>query len=138
MQTEAQSIVTARALTETPQSRLAVTNSPLPPRRAKSAAPATQSVMPSDPLVELIGVYRQGLKAFWAIPEDEDFRENEERYIAETYGAAQDALMYGAPPTTTHEGVKEALRFALDEGDVGCPMARNALRSALAFLEALT
>ena len=137
MQTEANTFATARAVTETPKSRMPVTNRALPSRTPKSAAPATQSIIPSDPLVDAIAAYRQGMKAFCAIPENEDYRKNEERYIAETYGAAQDALLWVAPPTTTHEGVKEALRFALDEGDVGCRMSRNALRSALAYLEAL-
>lgn len=90
-----------------------------------------------DPLVKAIEAYREGLKAFNALPEDEDFRKNEDRYIAETYRTPERNLVENVLPTISLSGAKEAMRFAIDEADHIDPMARNALISALSYLEAM-
>lgn len=93
--------------------------------------------VPEDPLLEVIGAYRNAMAAFNALPEDDDFAKNESRFIAETYGPHQQSLMTTVFPTTSMNGVREAVRFAIHEADHIDPVAKNALLSALAYLEAM-
>lgn len=101
-----------------------------------ASTPAAIGIVAYDPLATAIRQYRLGVAAFAAIPEA-DLAEDEEAIVAATYGPAQDALADNIYPTTSLEGVREALRLALDEQAYGCRMAENAARSALAYLESL-
>ncbi|CAK7258668.1 MULTISPECIES: hypothetical protein [unclassified Shinella] len=100
--------------------------------------PDADDLPPVDPLLAALNEYREATKAFCAIPEDDDFRQNEERYVAETYGAVEQKLLRNVIPTTSIEGVKAAIRFAIDDGDQIDPVAKNALRSALHYLDEAT
>lgn len=99
--------------------------------------PGAPDLPPVEPLRDAIEAYREGMKAFNALPEDEDFRKNEDRYIAETYRTPECNLVENVLPTTTLTGAKEAIRFALDEADHIDQMARNALISVLSYMETL-
>lgn len=89
-----------------------------------------------DPLADAIVAYREKAAEFNAIPVDEITMENEEDKVRQTYGPFFDVLAHETPAATSLCGVKEAIRYALDEGDVCNGISVQVLRSALAFLDA--
>lgn len=89
----------------------------------------------SDPMLRAINAYRSGVDAFAAIPRGVITCENENEFVAATYGPAQDILLRNAPKVTTLAGVREAIRFAFEETAIIDDAVENALRSALDYLD---
>lgn len=100
-----------------------------------AVAPMTVTAI-YDPLLDTITEYRKQIALFNAIPDGDLTKENEASYVASTYEPAMRKLLYDTPPTTSLEGVREALRLAFKEDAFSCRLSENALRSALTFLEA--
>lgn len=89
-----------------------------------------------DPLLDTIKEYREQLAAFNAIPIENLTKEAEHEYAEATYEPSFDRLMNDTPETTSLDGVREAIRLAFEEDAFCCRISENALRSALAYLEA--
>jgi len=98
--------------------------------------PAVAIAEVADPLADVINAYRQGISEFNLIPVELITRENEEAFVMATYGPASDQLFEGAPPATSLRGVREAIRYSLEQDALLDDSAENALRSALTYLDA--
>lgn len=94
---------------------------------------------PADPMLEAIKAYRAGYAAFMTIPESQITKDNEDDLVAATYGPPQDAILRNAPHTpkvASIAGVREAIRLTFEENALIDCLAENALREALAYLDA--
>ena len=93
---------------------------------------------PVDPVIAAVQTYRDGNKAFEAIPSvDHQKHGGEEAVIAKTYGPPMKILNEWDKPCTSREGAIAALRHALDECDAfSCSDSLTAMtRAALLYLE---
>ena len=93
---------------------------------------------PVDPVIAAVQAYRDGNKAFEAIPSvDHQKHGGEEAVIAKTYGPPMRILNEWDKPCTSREGAIAALRHALDECDAfSCSDSLTAMtRAALVYLE---
>lgn len=117
-----------------------------------SATPAQQSVtlqfepnriaqllLEVDPILDAIWNYQNGVACYEA--SDEALREDEQiekALIAKTYGPPMDILDNWDAPALTAKGAREALRFALEEGEISrClePRIENMIRAAYCFFK---
>lgn len=101
------------------------------------AVPVSMKSAVSDPMLEAIQAYRAGKAAFMAIPASEVTFENEDGLVDSTYGPAMDTILNDRPKVASITGVREAIRFAFEEDTLTDRAAENALRSALAYLDAV-
>ena len=93
---------------------------------------------PVDPVIVAVQAYRDGNKAFEAIPSvDHHKHGGEEAVIAKTYGPPMRILNGWDKPCTSREGAIAALQHALDECDAfSCSDSLTAMtRAALLYLE---
>lgn len=93
---------------------------------------------PVDPVIAAVQAYRDGNKAFEAIPSwDHHKHGGEEAVIEKTYGPPMRVLRDWDTPCTTREGAIAALRHALEECDAfSCSDSLTAMtRAALLYLE---
>lgn len=108
---------------------------------AAQEAQAHNAAKRPDPLLAAINAYRAGRQAFDDLDESAftaGGREAEDRLVATTYGPPQDVLLNDAPQASSLAGVREAIRLAFEEEEAfDNRLVENALRSALAYLDAL-
>ncbi|CVI58826.1 hypothetical protein CFBP4996_19615 [Agrobacterium leguminum] len=93
---------------------------------------------PVDPVIVAVQAYRDGNKAFEAIPSADHHKHGgEEAVIAKTYGPPLKVLKEWDAPCTSKEGAITALRHALEECDAfSCSDSLTAMtRAALLYLE---
>ncbi|ESX95729.1 hypothetical protein [Mesorhizobium sp. LNJC405B00] len=81
------------------------------PAIAGAVALAPRAKAP-DPLADTIAEYYAKLAEFEAIPSHHLTMENENAYVAATYGPLDDKLWHATPPATSNRGVAEAIRSA--------------------------
>ncbi len=108
----------------------------IPVASAAAVLPTMAVLALNDPLFDTIKEYKKQKAAFAAIPDDELTKQNEQEYVAATYEASMERLLHDTPETTSLDGVREAIRLAFEEDAFCCRISENALRSALAYLEA--
>ncbi|MBL8577696.1 MAG: hypothetical protein JNK47_10750 [Mesorhizobium sp.] len=91
----------------------------------------------TDPLIDAIKAFRDGLAAYNRHSYPKTGRGSEAKAIAETYGPASDRLQQWDGPALTHEGAVEALRLVKEElhDTRGDTIALNLTTAALAYFE---
>lgn len=108
--------------------------------RNSTTVPANSTALSNDadPVLAAVQAYRDGNKAFEAIPSvDHQKHGGEEAVIAKTYGPPMRVLNDWDTPCRTREGAIAALQHALEEGDAfSCSDSLTSMtRAALSFLE---
>lgn len=87
-----------------------------------------------DPILSAINDYKDGCKAFCAIPE-EAMEQDEDGVIAQTYGRPMEVLENWDRPALTREGAVAALRLIRDEKVYIDGFGASLFFAALGFFE---
>ena len=90
----------------------------------------------SDPILDAIWYYTQGCAAYDSVEEADKDEIGEAALVSKTYGPPMNVLDNWKSPALTSKGAREALRFALAEGEISCslePRIENMIRAAYDF-----
>lgn len=91
-----------------------------------------------DPILDAICNYTHGVAAYDSVEEADKDEVGEAVLVNKTYGPPMAVLDNWKSPALTAKGAREALRFALDEGEISCslePRIENMIRAAYDYFK---